>query len=237
MRHNVPTNHRPDRRGRASAINRAHPFDNEPSMPRQFLRTMISSAARAAQQHYYGRSNRDYGGSTEVDELGADEAAFLLGRDSFYLATVTADGWPYVQHRGGPVGFLTVPTPRHLAFADYGGNRQLISTGNITAGNAAGGGRVCLFAMDYAARTRLKVLGTAEVLDARVHPDLVASTAPAGGHAAAVERVVRITVQAFDWNCPKFITPRYTEAEVAAITASLAERIEVLELELRRARE
>ncbi|MGE3173458.1 MAG: pyridoxamine 5'-phosphate oxidase family protein [Planctomycetota bacterium] len=198
-------------------------------MAREFLRTMLSPAARAAQHHYYGKTYPDLGAAGTADPLGPDEVAFLQARDSFYLASVGADGWPYVQHRGGPRGFLVAPSPGELAFADHGGNRQL-----ITVGNLAGDPRVCLFAVDYPARTRLKVLGRAEVLDARQHPELVAATAPPGGHPSPPERVVRIAVVGFDWNCPKFLTPRYTAGEVDLQTAPLRQRIAELEAELRR---
>lgn len=197
---------------------------------RPFVETMIGPAARAAQAHYYGRSMPapvHGNGHAGPQPLGAEEVAFLAARDSFYLATVTADGWPYVQHRGGPPGFLVTRSPNELAFADYGGNRQLITTGNLD-----GGGRVCLFAVDYPQRARLKVLGTAVVHDARLRPDLVAATAPPDGHAAVVERVVTIAVHAFDWNCPKFLVPRYTEAEVEAQLRGLTDRIAELERQL-----
>ncbi|MBK8099635.1 MAG: pyridoxamine 5'-phosphate oxidase family protein [Planctomycetes bacterium] len=193
-------------------------------MANEFLRTMLTPGVRDSQRHYYGRAYPDQGSTSRPDELTVDEIEFLRARDSFYLATIPDSGWPYLQHRGGPRGFLTAPTPRQLVFADYGGNRQLISVGSV-----ASNPRVCLFAIDYAARTRLKILGVAEVLDARAHADLVAASAPPGGHAADVERIVRITVHAFDWNCPKFITPRFTMAEVESVVAPLRARIAELQ--------
>jgi len=197
-------------------------------MAREFLRTLLTPSVRDAQKRYYGRAYPDQGSAARPDELGPDEIEFARARDSFYLATISENGWPYVQHRGGPVGFLTSPGPRELAFADYGGNRQLISVGSV-----AKNPRVCLFLMDYPARTRLKVLGTAEVVDAREHPELVAATAPVGGHGAEVERIVRINVHSFDWNCPKFITPRFTSEEVDAVVQPLRARIAELEGQLR----
>lgn len=193
-------------------------------MAREFLRTLLTPSVRAAQRHYYGRAYPESGHASRPDELGDDEREFVRGRDSFYLATITENGWPYVQHRGGPAGFLTAPSPRELLFADYGGNRQLVSVGSV-----AGNPRVCLFLMDYPQRTRLKILGLAEILDARDHPELVAASAPPGGHAAAVERIVRIAVHAFDWNCPKFIVPRYSHEEVEALLAPLRARVAELE--------
>lgn len=200
-------------------------------MAEQFLRTMLTPAVRDAQRRYYGRAYPEYGTATRADELGPDETAFLEARDSFYLATVTEDGWPYLQHRGGPAGFLRAVSPHQLAFADYGGNRQLVSVGSITKND-----RVALFAMDYAARTRLKVIGHAQVLDPREHAELAADLVPTGGQPAKVERIVRIEVLSFDWNCPKFITPRYTGVEVEAVVQPLQARIEALEAQLREAR-
>ena len=197
-------------------------------MGREFLRTMLTPSVRDEQRRYYGRTYPDLGDGGTAEPLGPDELAFVAARDSFYMATVTEHGWPYVQHRGGPKGFLTGIEPDQLAFADYGGNRQLISTGSLEKD-----ARVCLFLVDYPARQRLKILGHAEVLDARQHPELVERTAPPGGHAATPERIVRIRVHAFDWNCPKFITPRYTGAEVEQALAPYRTRITELEHELR----
>jgi predicted pyridoxine 5'-phosphate oxidase superfamily flavin-nucleotide-binding protein len=140
---------------------------------------------------------------------------------------VSESGWPYIQHRGGPAGFLKVGGPHELLFADYGGNRQMLSVGSIAQND-----RVCLFLMDYAARERLKILGHARVLDAREHPDLVEKAAPPGGHAAKVERVFVIDVLSFDWNCPKFITPRYTADEVRSVVEPLKAKIAELEQQL-----
>lgn len=198
-------------------------------MTREFLRTMLTKSVRDAETRSYGRAYPDLGTSTGADELTEAEIEFVEERDSFYMATVTEDGWPYVQHRGGPKGFLVARTPRELLFADYGGNRQLISVGSLAANQ-----RVCLFLMDYAGRARLKVLGHATVLDAREHEELVEASAPPGGHAAEVERIVRIEVKAYDWNCPKFITPRYTEAEVQALVGPLQDLVERQEAELAR---
>ena len=193
-------------------------------MAREFPRTLLTPAVRAAQRHYYGRGYPAHGGASQAEPLTADEIAFAAERDSFYVATISESGWPYMQHRGGPRGFLTALSPQQLAFADYGGNRQLISVGSLLQNP-----RVCLFLMDYGNRTRLKILGTAEVLDAREHPELVAATAPPGGHASPPERVVRINVHSYDWNCPKFITPRFTADEVEAALAPLRARIAELE--------
>ncbi|MEQ1633457.1 MAG: pyridoxamine 5'-phosphate oxidase family protein [Planctomycetota bacterium] len=198
-------------------------------MAREFLRTLLTENVRKAQARYYGRAYPDLGAAGRPDELTADEIEFVHARDSFYMATVTEDGWPYVQHRGGPKGFLVAHSPSQLLFADYGGNRQLITVGSLAANP-----RVCLFLMDYAGRARLKILGSATVLDPREHADLVAASAPPGGHAAPVERLVRIEVKSFDWNCPKFITPRYTADEVAAVVEPLQQLVAEQKAELER---
>jgi hypothetical protein len=144
-------------------------------------------------------------------ELSDREAAFVAARDSFYLATVSETGWPYIQHRGGPPGFLKVVDPRTLAFADFGGNRQFVSVGN-----AANNDRVALFLMDYANRLRLKLLGRIEVHDLGEAPRELIFEVELPGYRARIERVIVIRVEAFDWNCPQHITPRFTEAEFAA---------------------
>ena len=141
--------------------------------------------------------------------LGPPEEAFIEARDSFYLGTVGESGWPYVQHRGGPVGFLKVLDPHTIGFADYTGNRQYISTGNL-----AGDDRVSLFLMDYPNQARLKLLGRAEVVTEDSHPDLLVRLQDPH-YRARVERGLVIHIEGFDWNCPKYITPRYTQDEVA----------------------
>lgn len=142
--------------------------------------------------------------------LGAREAEFLGHADHFYLATVSETGWPYVQHRGGPRGFVRMLSPTRLAFADFGGNRQFVS-----AGNAAHDDRSSLLFMDYADRRRLKLLGRLRFTDAGADPDLARAVA-LPGYRARIERVALIDVQAFDWNCPQHITPRYTLEEFSA---------------------
>ena len=162
------------------------------------------------------------------DGLSARETDFLAATDSFYLASVSETGWPYVQHRGGPRGFLRVLSPARLAFADFGGNRQYVSAGNVSRDD-----RVSLFVMDYANRQRLKLLGHLRfegVADA--DPELVFAV-ELSGYRARVERVATIEVEAFDWNCPQHITPRYTLEQVQAASQPLHERIAELEAEVR----
>lgn len=194
-------------------------------MAHKFLDLAFTPEVQAAQQHYYGRS-QVLPPAIQDDPLGPDEAAFIESRDSFYLGSISNAGWPYVQHRGGPAGFLKVISPTEIAFADYKGNRQMLSTGNLATHD-----RVCLFLMDYPRRQRLKLLGHAEVLDARDHPELVQQLATPE-MAKITERIFKIQIVSYDWNCPKYITPRFTTAEVNEITSPLKARIAELESQL-----
>jgi predicted pyridoxine 5'-phosphate oxidase superfamily flavin-nucleotide-binding protein len=195
-------------------------------MAENFLKLAVTDSVRKAQEDYFGNSP-GIAAPSEPDALTPDEVAFIQARDSFYLATVSESGWPYIQHRGGRPGFLRVLNPRTLAFADYRGNRQMLSTGNLSANP-----RVALFLMDYPQRTRLKILGHARVEDARRHPELVPQLAEPDVH-RIVERLFFIDVMAFDWNCPKYITPRYTVDEIQELIGPLKHRIAELEAELK----
>ena len=199
-------------------------------MAKKFLEIVFTPKVLAAQQAYYSHSQAPPPVAQE-DALGPYEQAFIESRDSFYLSSVSETGWPYLQHRGGPPGFCRVSAPNRIAFADFSGNRQLISTGNVLTND-----RVCLFMMDYPQRTRLKILGHAEVLAAREHPELVRQIAPPGME-RTTERIFQIRVVSFDWNCPKYITPRFTEAEVREIVAPLKARIAELESRLNQSSE
>lgn len=150
-------------------------------------------------------------GDAEAVELGPYEVEFIGARDSFYQGTVGENGWPYVQHRGGPAGFLKVLGPQTIGYADFAGNRQYISVGNLD-----GDDRVSVFLMDYPGQRRLKIWGRAQLIDETTEPDLVARL-ESPDYRARVERGVVITVEAFDWNCPKYITPRFTEQEVRSL--------------------
>ncbi|MEM6371732.1 MAG: pyridoxamine 5'-phosphate oxidase family protein [Pseudomonadota bacterium] len=169
---------------------------------------------------------RSYGART--GPLGADDIAFLTSRTSFYMATVSETGWPYIQHRGGPAGFLKVIDDHTLAFADYRGNKQHISHGNVQQD-----ARVSLFAMDYPRKARMKLQGHAAFEDAAQNPDLAAALTTDGG--GRVERLVTIKLAAFDWNCPQFITPRFDVAELAQLVGpqmdALNARVAALEAE------
>ena len=192
----------------------------------KFLELAVTDSVRAAQRHYYGGEMRT-GHSPANETLSDDEIEFIMARDSFYLSSVSETGWPYIQHRGGKPGLLHVLSPAQLAFADYKGNRQLLSTGNVAVND-----RVCLFLMDYPHRTRLKILGHARVEDARTHPELVAQLAEPEAR-RLVERLFFIDVVSFSWNCQQHITPRFTAAEIAGAVAPLQQRIAELENQLK----
>jgi predicted pyridoxine 5'-phosphate oxidase superfamily flavin-nucleotide-binding protein len=142
------------------------------------------------------------------DRLTEDERAFLRERDGFYLASVGETGWPYVQYRGGPVGLLRVLGDSTLAWADFDGNLQYISTGNVSVDD-----RVALLVMDYPGQRRLKVFGRAQVHDAQDVPGLAEAVSDAG-YPGTVERVVTVAVRAYDWNCPRHIVQRFNAAEL-----------------------
>jgi uncharacterized protein len=199
------------------------------TVAQNYIRTLFTDAARAMQDQAGSRSayaRMEAGGEGSPDLLGKKEAMFLAARDSFYIASVTADGWPYVQHRGGPAGFLKLLEGNRLAFADYRGNKQYISASNLQAEP-----RVSLFLMDYPNRRRLKIIGKARIVDVDDDPALVASlTSP--DDKPAVERICVIEVVGFDWNCPQFITARFTEADVATAVAPLTAELEQLRSEV-----
>ena len=194
-------------------------------MASKFLDLAVTDSVRRAEDHYYGKA-RPVLPAPERDELTDDEIQFIQSRDSFYMGTITETGWPYIQHRGGAPGFLHVAAPNLLAFADYKGNRQMLSTGNVAAND-----RVNLFLMDYPSRNRLKILGHARVEDVREHPELVAQFAEPAMQ-KMVERIFFIDVVGFNWNCSQYITPRYTAAEIEGAVAPLKRRIAELEARL-----
>jgi len=157
------------------------------------------------------------------DRFTAAEVAFIAERDSFYMATVSETGWPYVQHRGGPPGFLRVMNATTLAFADFRGNKQY-----ITLGNAAANDRGALFLMDYPNRRRLKIYVRIEVKD--LEPAL-AATLVLPGYRAKPERAFVLHLEAFDWNCSQHITPRFAEPEIDVALMPVRARIAQLEAE------
>jgi predicted pyridoxine 5'-phosphate oxidase superfamily flavin-nucleotide-binding protein len=198
-------------------------------MATKYLDLSFTDSVCRAQKQYYGNVGKIVG-APERDPLGRAEAEFIASRDSFYLGSISESGWPYIQHRGGPQGFLRVIDEGTLAFADYKGNRQLLTTGNVSAND-----RVALFLMDYKNRERLKILGHARVEEASAHPELVAQLADTKMR-QSVERLVFIEVVSFDWNCPKYITSRYSAEEVEEHVEPLKRRIAELEAQLHKAK-
>ena len=161
------------------------------------------------------------------DVVTEDLAAFLAELDHFYLGTASAEGRPYIQHRGGPKGFLKVLDAHHLSFADFAGNKQYITLGNLAENPQA-----YIFLMHEATQQRVKLWGRAEVIEN--DPALLARlTMP--GYKAKPERVIRFEIEAWDSNCRQHITPRYTQEEVNAAVAEMARRIADLEAEIGRA--
>jgi predicted pyridoxine 5'-phosphate oxidase superfamily flavin-nucleotide-binding protein len=199
-------------------------------MSRHYGEIAFTEQVRNVQERYgsrrfYDRHTGRASGVPGPDPLTPDVTDYLADRDSFYLATVGETGWPYVQFRGGPRGFLRVIDDHTIGWADFRGNLQHVTTGNLT-----GHDRVALIVMDYPARQRLKVFGRARVvfadedaalLDSLRHPD----------YDAVVERAMVVSVDAFDWNCHRHITPRYTVEELEPLIIGFRQRIEALETE------
>jgi predicted pyridoxine 5'-phosphate oxidase superfamily flavin-nucleotide-binding protein len=184
-------------------------------MSHRFADIAFTQAVKQRQSQYGSRDSNDrlqeLAGPN--DRVGDRESKFLEQRDTFYMATVNESGWPYVQHRGGPKGFLRVITPSQLAFADFRGNTQLISTGNVDRED-----RCSLILVDYPNRKRLKIFGRVTVVAATdAPPDLVRRVA-LEDYSAKVERIFSIDVEAFDWNCPQHITRRYTLEEISELS-------------------
>jgi len=199
-------------------------------MSHKFFDLTFTPSVKAAQERYGSRRtySRFEGGEPDFYGLGEAENDFIAQRDGFYLATVNASGQPYVQFRGGPAGFLKVLDQETLGFADFRGNSQYISTGNM-----AENGRAALFLMDYLNQTRLKILARSEVKDAKDVPELIAKLA-VRNYKTTIERAMILHVDAFDWNCQQHITPRYTIEEIRELNSPLYEHIAKLEAEVER---
>jgi len=191
-----------------------------------FLDIAATPSVQAAQAANGSRETWTAAGADRTfDRFTENEAAFIAARDSFYMASVSETGWPYVQHRGGPAGFLKLLDDKTLAFADFRGNRQYISLGNSAAND-----RVALILMDYPQRARMKIYAHIEARDLAADPELAARVA-VPGYRAKAERAFVLHLDAFDWNCPQHITPRFTAAEIGDAVAPLKARIAVLEAE------
>ncbi len=194
-------------------------------MPRAFSELTFTPAVRVHQERM--GSADSYGkfldaGPRSGHEIKEAERAFIEARDGFYQATVSETGWPYVQFRGGPVGFLKVLGPQTIGYADFSGNKQYISRGNLD-----GNDRIAMILMDYANKRRLKILGRVSFAEGA---DAAAELYPDGAEAKA-ERAATIHVEALDWNCPRHITPRFTEAELRPHLTALGQELATLQAE------
>ncbi|NJM33760.1 MAG: pyridoxamine 5'-phosphate oxidase family protein [Rhodomicrobium sp.] len=178
-------------------------------MAHRYAELMFTPAVERVQEQRgsrAGNARRKTAPGVSNERLGPEEAAFVAARDNFYMATASTLGQPYIQHRGGPIGFVKVFGQRWLGFPDYRGNRQYISVGNLAENN-----RCALIFVDYASRRRLKLVGRAHIIEASDSAFVARLADPA--YAAKLERAILITIDAYDWNCPQHITPRFTEAE------------------------
>ncbi|MEX0308100.1 MAG: pyridoxamine 5'-phosphate oxidase family protein [Ruegeria sp.] len=197
-------------------------------MPRAFSELTFTPAVRAHQERMGSAATYAKfieAGPQQGHQIGPAEKAFIHARDGFYQATVSETGWPYVQFRGGPVGFLKVLDPQTIGYADLSGNKQYISRGNLD-----GNDRVALILMDYANKRRLKILGRMEFSEGAQ----AAANLYVEGAETEAERAAYIKVEALDWNCPRHITPRFTEAELRPHLNNLGQQLAVLQAENQR---
>jgi predicted pyridoxine 5'-phosphate oxidase superfamily flavin-nucleotide-binding protein len=198
-------------------------------MPQRFYELAFTPAVKAEQAKHGSAQQYDRMQHNEAfqNALGPSEQHFLSLRDSFYMASVSETGWPYLQHRGGPPGFIHVLNPTLIGFADLRGNKQYISLGNLDHDN-----RIALFFMDYPNQTRLKILGRAEVHENDTESVPLIKQLRTNEPNIVIERAILIHVEGFDWNCPQHITPRYTAAEIEPAIVPLRKRIAELEAQL-----
>ena len=196
-------------------------------MARNFASIGFSAAAKEMQEKFgsrksYARMEKD----VYVDGFTENEMDFIAERDSFYLASMGENGFPYIQHRGGPKGFLKVLDNQRLGFIDFSGNKQYITVGNLATNN-----KVCLIMVDYPTRARLKIYATAEMVELNNHSELHALL-DLPNYAFRPERMMVLHVEAYDWNCPQHIVPRYTIDEIEKALAPQRAHIEKLEAEI-----
>jgi hypothetical protein len=196
-------------------------------MAHTFGSLVFTPVVKELQQRYGSRRQYERLASqgASYQGLGPDEREFIGERDSFYMASIGSTGWPYVQHRGGPKGFLKVLDNQTIAFGDYRGNKQYISTGNLLTDD-----RVALIMVDYPRQARLKILGHAKITERAEAKELLEVVRDEGEN-SLVERVYTIHVDAFDWNCQQHITPRFTVDEIRTILAPFEQRLQTLEAE------
>ncbi len=197
-------------------------------MGRRFQELAFTPLVKEQQERHGSRRQYERVAQTAPagDSLGPAEQTFITHRDSFYMASVSETGWPYIQHRGGPNGFVHILNPSLIGFADFRGNKQYISLGNLQHDS-----RVALFFMDYPHQTRLKILGRVEVHENDAKASSFIKSFPPTDRSDIIERVIFIQIEGFDWNCPQHITPRYTADELEQGLAPIRERLAKLESE------
>lgn len=195
-------------------------------MSRRFAEIAFTPAVKNQQTLHGSRAQyaRVESSGNSGATLGPAEQAFVQARDGFYMASVSETGWPYIQFRGGPKGFLHVLDDHTLGFADLRGNTQYISTGNLLEND-----RVALFLMDYAHQTRLKILGHTTIHEGTEEAQQWIDRLYIPEKGARPERAMILRVEAFDWNCQQHITPRFTEEELTGILAPVRQRLAALE--------
>jgi len=202
-------------------------------MIKSFGSLVFTPVVKTLQERYGSR--RQYARIEQLGDmpggLGPEERDFLGERDTLYMASLGETGWPYVQHRGGPKGFLKVIDERTIAFADFRGNKQYISTGNLMTDN-----RVALILVDYPRQLRLKILGRAEIFEGEKAKEWLVKVRDTG-YKATTERVYVIRIEAFDWNCQQHIIPRFTEEEIREVLEPVERQMQKLEEDNKRLRE
>ncbi len=202
-------------------------------MIKSFGSLVFTPVVKTLQERYGSR--RQYARIEQLGDmpggLGPEERDFLGERDTFYMASLGETGWPYVQHRGGPKGFLKVIDERTIAFADFRGNKQYISTGNLMTDN-----RVALILVDYPRQLRLKILGRAEIFEGEKAKEWLVKVRDTG-YKATTERVYVIRIEAFDWNCQQHIIPRFTEEEIREVLEPVERQMQKLEEDNKRLRD
>jgi predicted pyridoxine 5'-phosphate oxidase superfamily flavin-nucleotide-binding protein len=202
-------------------------------MIKSFGSLVFTPVVKTLQERYGSR--RQYARIEQLGDmpggLGPEERDFLGERDTFYMASLGETGWPYVQHRGGPKGFLKVIDERTIAFADFRGNKQYISTDNLMTDN-----RVALILVDYPRQLRLKILGRAEIFEGEKAKEWLVKVRDTG-YKATTERVYVIRIEAFDWNCQQHIIPRFTEEEIREVLEPVERQMQKLEEDNKRLRE
>lgn len=197
-------------------------------MANNFASIAFTPAVKVLQEKYGSRVSYDRMEKRSViDGLSENEKSFIAQRDSFYMASMGESGFPYIQHRGGPKGFLKVIDSKTLGFIDFAGNKQYITAGNLATNN-----NISLVMMDYPNRARLKIYAKAEVVELSNRPNLL-NTLTLADYAYKPERMMVLTIEAFDWNCPQHITPRYTIEEIEEALLSQTEYIKKLEEEIK----